>query len=155
MAKKFQTAYGTRVKPKIKTGKGLTEQAHKEECDINYILRDYARTGFIKHAKEHEGKYDDFSVQDFQEAMFIVAQANSMFEELPGQVRKEFNNDPKQFLGFVQNPDNKERMEKMGILRGNDGIDMHGVATNAPIDAGESQNLASTETSPTGEVKPA
>ena len=130
---KFQKAYSATVKPKINTGKGLTEQSHKHETDINYILKEYKRTGFIRHSKENQGKYDDISVQDFQEAMFITAEANNMFNELPGQVRKEFNNSPESFLEFVQNPDNKVRMEKMGILQGNDGIDLNGVPTNAPI----------------------
>jgi phage internal scaffolding protein len=125
--------HGPTKRVTLDTGKGLTEQSHKDECDINFILRDYQRTGFMKHAKEHQGKYDDISVQDFQEAMFIVANANSMFAELPGQVRKRFDNNPSHFLNFVQNPDNKAEMETMGILRGNDGIDMNGVATNAPI----------------------
>jgi phage internal scaffolding protein len=119
----------------VDTGEGLTEQAHKNETDMNYILRDYVKTGLIKHAKDHEGKYDDISVQDFQEAMFIVSEANSMFEELPGEIRKNFNNDPSQFLGFVQNPDNMDAMAKMGILKGNDGVDISGAVTLAPTEA--------------------
>ena len=130
---KIQKAYGKTEKPKINTGKGLTEQAHKKECDMNYILRDYARTGFIKHAKENAGTYDDISVQDFQQAMFIVAEAKSMFEELPAPVRKEFNNDPKAFLGFVQDPENADKMKNLGIMKGNDGVDLNGVPTNAPV----------------------
>jgi phage internal scaffolding protein len=118
----------------IETGPGKTEQAHKTECDMNFILKDYARTGFIRHAKENQGRYDDIAVQDFQQAMFIVAQANSMFEELPSKVRKEFHNDPSQFLSFVQNPENESKMRKLGILKGNDGIDMQGARTNAPIE---------------------
>lgn len=74
-------------------------------------------------------------MQDFQEAMFIVAQGKSMFEELPGEIRKRFSNDPAQFLGFVQNPDNMDEMARMGILKGNDGIDVHGASTLAPTEA--------------------
>jgi phage internal scaffolding protein len=117
----------------IDTGEGLTEQAHKNETDMNYILRDYARTGFIRHAKDNQGKYDDISVQDFQEAMFVVAEANNMFAELPANIRKDFNNDPSQFLGFVQNPDNQEKLQKMGIIKGNDGVDLKGMPTTAPL----------------------
>jgi hypothetical protein len=133
---KMQKAYMAkkdRARPTIETGKGITEQSHKNETDINFILRDYRRTGFMKHAKEHQGRYDDVSVDSFQEAMFTVTTAQNMFNELPGLVRKEFDHDPGKFLEFVQNPENKEKMEKMGILRGNDGIDLNGVATNAPI----------------------
>ena len=69
---KFQKAYAKTVKPKIDTGKGLTEQSHKHETDINFILKDYVRTGFIKHAKDNQGKYDDINVQDFQQAMLVL-----------------------------------------------------------------------------------
>ena len=119
----------------VNTGEGLTEQSHKNETDMNYILKDYVKTGLIKHAKEHEGKYDDVSVQDFQEAMFIVAEANNMFQDLPGEIRKSFGNDPSRFLEFTQNPDNLDAMQKMGILKGNDGLDISGAQTMAPTEA--------------------
>ena len=130
---KYQKPYTKTKRVTVDTGKGLTEQSHKHETDINYILKEYTRTGFIKHAKENQGKYDDIAVQDFQEAMFVVAEANNMFNELPGQVRKQFNNNPGEFLEFVQNPDNSKKMEALGILKGNDGVDMQGVATSAPV----------------------
>ena len=120
------------AKTGIDTGKGKTEQSHKKQCDINYILRDYHASGMIKHAAKYEGKYDDVTVQDFQEAMFIVKNAQTMFEDLPANLRNRFGNDPAAFLNFVQNPDNSEEMHKMGIIKGNDGIDISGAATGAP-----------------------
>lgn len=128
----IQTRKNRYAKPKINTGEGLTEQSHAKECDMNYILREYTRTGFIKHAKENQGRYDDISVQDFQTAMFQVTEANNMFNELPGHIRKEFENDTSKFLEFVQNPQNKEKMEQLGIIHGNDGFDATGVAVTAP-----------------------
>lgn len=116
----------------LDTGPGLTEQAHKDETDMNLILEKYARTGYIRHAKKHQGKYDDISVQDFQSAMFIVSNAQSMFNELPALVRKEFGNEPSRFLDFVQNPANEGRMRELGILRGNDGLDISGAAVGSP-----------------------
>ena len=38
-----------------------------------------------------------------------------MFEELPSQIRKKFNNDPAQFLDFVQNENNKDALYEMGL----------------------------------------
>lgn len=129
---KIQKAYQKTKRPTIDCGPGLTEQAHKKECDINHILRDYTRTGLIKHAKQFEGRYDDIQVQDFQDAMFIVANANNMFNQLPGETRKQFGNSPAAFLDFVNNPANKGRMAEMGILRGNDGLDINGAAVGSP-----------------------
>lgn len=118
----------------VHTGPGKTEQAHKRETDMNYILKEYAKTGFMKHSKEHQGRYDDVSVQSFQEAMFTVTSAQSMFNELPAAVRKRFMNNPAEFLGFVQNPENKEEMQRMGILKGNDGVDITGAPVMAPTE---------------------
>jgi phage internal scaffolding protein len=133
MAIKIQKALRKSQRSVINTGEGLTEQAHKDDCDINYILRNYQKTGLIKHAKNNQGKYDDISAVDFSEAMIIVAQAKSMFEELPANMRKRFGNDPGAFLNFVQTPGNEAEMVKMGIARGNDGIDVSGAPTGAPV----------------------
>ena len=75
-----------------------TEQSHKDQTDMNYILKDYARTGIIKHAHENKGQYDDVSAVDFQTAQNIVADAKSMFESLPALTRKEFGQDVGRFL---------------------------------------------------------
>ena len=64
--------------PTINTGKGLTEQSHLEQCDINIILADYSRTGFMRHAKENQGRYDDVTSYDFQKSMETVANVKSM-----------------------------------------------------------------------------
>lgn len=118
--------------PTIETGEGLTEQSHKQECDINYILKDYARTGFMKHANQNAGQYDDVTSVDFQSAMDTVANVKTMFENLPSQIRAEFNNQPTQFLDYVQNPNNTEALAQRGILHGNDGLDITGAYTTAP-----------------------
>lgn len=115
----------------VNTGKGLTEQSHTEECDINTILHDYTRTGFMRHAKANEGQYDDVSSVDFQEAQIAVANVKSMFEGLPSQIRREFNQDPSTFLNFVQNPENAQELSKRGLLVGNDGINIHGTHVNS------------------------
>lgn len=118
----------------LNTGPGLTEQSHKEECDINYILRDYSRTGFLKHAKKNEGRYDDVTSQDFQEAMFTVTNAQSLFNDLPALVRKRFGNSPSAFFDFVHDPGNLSEMQRLGIAIGVDGIDLQGNAiANASV----------------------
>lgn len=115
----------------VNTGKGLTEQSHTEECDINSILHDYTRTGFMRHAKSNAGRYDDVTATDFAEAQIAVANVKSMFEALPSQIRKEFNQDASNFLNFVQNPENATELAKRGLLIGNDGIDIHGTHVNS------------------------
>lgn len=128
----FKFSSGRKRVMTVNSGELLTEQAHAKECDMNYILRDYEKTGLIKHANKHAGRYDDVTVQDFQEAQFLIAEAKNMFQELPSTVRKRFDNNPGQFLEFVQNPNNKAEMQVMGILKGNDGLNAKGEMVNSP-----------------------
>ena len=140
---KFNNSVQTpRVRPTIETGPGLTEQGHKKECDINYILKDYQRTGLLKHVNENEGKYDDVSVSDFQEAMLIVKESERLFSELPSQARKAFDQDPAKFLEFVQNPENADKMEELGLTKGLDGLDASGAPLRGPITPEEGQAIA-------------
>lgn len=135
-APKIQTPFmdpAEKSRPKVKTGPGKTEQAHKQQCDMNYILRDYYASGMIKHAAKYEGKYDDVPAIDFHQAMVLVANAKQMFSELPSNLRNRFNNDPGQFMEFTRNPDNQQEMINLGIIRGNDGVDITGAATGAPV----------------------
>lgn len=132
----FQTAYSREIKSvTVFNDEHMTEQAHKDTTDINRILKDYQKTGFIAHAKKHEGQYDDVSSMDFEKAMATVANVKSMFEGLPSTYREQFGNNPTNFLQFVQNPQNTDTLKKMGILKGNDGFDIHGAATLAPVEA--------------------
>lgn len=133
----------------VNTGKGLTEQCHKDQCDINIILDDYARTGFMRHAKENKGRYDDVTAVDFQKSMETVANVKSMFEGLPAAIRQEFSHDPANFLNYVQNPENVKALTSRGIIIGNDGIDISGAYNKAPTKAdlsGSSSSEANLET---------
>jgi phage internal scaffolding protein len=131
----------------IVCGESKTEQAHRDECNMNYILREYQKTGLIRHAKEYEGRYDDIAVQDFQDAMFLVTEAQNMFNGLPNNIRQRFENDPGKFLAFVQNPDNKPEMKVLGMLKGNDGLDARGQPTAAP-QADKPQPTPTVDTNP-------
>lgn len=114
----FRTAYNTHgVKSSLDFSDTvtMTKQSHKDECDINKILDRYQRTGVLEHRVEYEAKYHDISPQDFQESMYIIATAKSMFEDLPSQIRARFKNDPKEFLAFVQDPENKSEMIELGL----------------------------------------
>lgn len=122
----FQKPYKKTARPTIDCGDGLTEQAHKKQCDMNYILRNYQKTGFINHANKHMGQYDDVTAADFQEAMFLVKRAQNMFEALPSNIRKRFQNDPAEFYRFTNDPGNKDEMIRLGIIQGVDGLDGKG-----------------------------
>lgn len=94
----------------------LTEQAHQKETDINHIISKYDKTGLIDHVSKFEGSFGDLTGDDFKTMMDKVTNANSMFEQLPASIRKEFNNNPEHLLRFMENPDNRQRAIELGLI---------------------------------------
>lgn len=115
----FKTAYSKN--PGCKTdlhGESLTQQNFKRECDINYILKKYQKTGLVEHVSKYKGNYEDLSQPcDYQTAMNLVISAAAAFESLPSSIRKQFDNDPGRFLAFAENPDNLEEMKNLGLAK--------------------------------------
>lgn len=111
----------TRFTPRVRVciafeGESLTEQYHKDDCDIHSILNRFVTTGVLPFS-ETKPIYGDFSnVKTYQEAQTLIARVNGYFESLPAQVRQRFGNDPSKFLDFVNDPKNREEGEKLGIF---------------------------------------
>jgi len=113
----FKTAYGP--KPAVRSGpfpKSRTKQSMAAECDINYIVEKYQKTGLVQHANTYKGEYANADNISFHEAMNIVIDARTMFETVPANIRKKFDNDPGKFLAFVQNEENRAEAIEIGII---------------------------------------
>lgn len=115
----FKTAYSKPVRHSLSFAKAdsVTEQSHKDACDVNKILSKFQRTGVLEHRNAHRGQYGFATSGDFQNAMFIVAKAQSMFADLPSHIRDKFDHDPGKFLDFVQNDENAPEMVKLGLAK--------------------------------------
>ena len=120
---KFRNAYSPHMRVDLsfldEEGNPLpsqTQQAFKQETDINYILRQYDKTGLITHVNKAAAQYGDFTeVNEYQESLNRVIAAQDAFMELPSAIRKQFGNDPGAFFEFATNPDNLDAMVKMGL----------------------------------------
>jgi phage internal scaffolding protein len=139
----FRTAYGQKLRVAIATGDGLTEQHHKDETDINKIVRKYNKTGLIDHLNQFEAKYADMTGFDYQNAQNLIASANSMFEGLPSEIRNKFDNDPAKFMTFVDDPANAEQMVEMGLAKAPEG------GINPPVDEGAKAPVEAAKTAET------
>lgn len=96
----------------------MTQQNFKQECDINYLLKKYRKTGMMEHFQQYQGNYADLSdVPTYQDALNKVIEAQNAFDTLPAEVRKIFSNDPGAFLEFVDNPDNLDEMIELGLAQ--------------------------------------
>lgn len=99
-----------------------TKQSFTKECDVNEIIKRFVRSGDQDVMREIggylKGTYGDFSeVVDYRTALDQVIAAEASFMALPAKVRKRFDNDPAEFLDFVQNPENLDEMRELGLTR--------------------------------------
>jgi len=111
----IRSAYGEKQKVTLTTLDARVEQCHKDECDINKIIAKYDRTGVLTHVNNFEARYEDLTGLDYQTMLNTVANANSMFEGLPSEIRKQFANDPAKFISFMDDENNNEQMYEMGL----------------------------------------
>jgi phage internal scaffolding protein len=116
---KFKTAYSKKSRVQLDTGPvSLTEQHHKQACDINHLLRRYQKTGLLDHVNRYQGRYEDVStIEDYQTSLNTIAAAHECFDSLPSSIRKKFSNDPQVFLDFVSVDENIPELIEMGLIQ--------------------------------------
>lgn len=107
-----------------------TQQQHKDECDINNIIRKYDKTGLIKHVARFEAKFGDFTGLDFRQMQQTVIDAKNQFAQLPMEIRKRFDNNPEKLIEFMEHPENRDEAIKLGLIDANwtpetDGLGEH------------------------------
>lgn len=93
----------------------MTKQSFKDECDINLIMKKFQRTGIITHYAKHGPQYGDIPAIEYQEALNTIIAAENAFAELPAAIRKKFNNNPEEFLEFIQDDSNLDEARKLGL----------------------------------------
>lgn len=94
-----------------------TKSEFVDECDINKIMARYRRTGILpENARAAAVRYGDFSqIPDFMEMQEKIIAANELFMALPAEVRKQFDNDPGQFIAAADTQEGREVMVKLGL----------------------------------------
>lgn len=99
----------------------LAEQHTAHLTNLNYLIEKYkpdelaaymaAREQYRKEIVGH-----DFSAEpSYQDAKNVVYQSRKAFDELPDDIKYQFKNHV-EFLKFIDNPANAEKMIKLGIL---------------------------------------
>lgn len=92
------------------------DQSFAEECDINTIVERFGLTGQLPEGVTVPQSGDFTQVVDYQSALNVLRKAQEAFDEMPAHVRAEFGNDPARFVDFVNDPDNRARAEKLGVV---------------------------------------
>lgn len=97
-------------------GESLVEQSHKDECNINTIMAK-AKRGIPPKFMRADGQYGDFSeIGDYQQSLYRVHEADRMFQSLPSNIRKMFNNDVATLLAYLNNPENEQEAIELGLV---------------------------------------
>lgn len=106
------------------SGVVMTEQSHRDSCDINVIMKKYEKSGLISHVSDVNPNYGDFTqVSDYHSARNQLIAADAAFMTLDAKVRKFFDNDPARFLEFMANPQNAEKAIELGLATRKPGPD--------------------------------
>lgn len=96
----------------------LVKAEFQKESDINEIMKKYKRGNLAQFVDAFGDRYGDFiSAPDFMNMQIAIAEAQQMFDMVPASIRKMFGNDARDFLEFVQNPENKDDLKDLGLLR--------------------------------------
>ena len=73
------TGAGTR-RPLVICGEGRTKQSEAAACDINQIMAQYTRTGFVTHVRQGVPTFADISeVPDYRTALDHMRRAHEYF----------------------------------------------------------------------------
>jgi hypothetical protein len=93
---------------------GRTKQSFAKSADINWILQRAQKVGSLSHFEKHGASYGDFSSApaDLLEAHGLLKRGEAVFQELPSELRKEFNNSMFEFFAYVNDPANKDDLKK-------------------------------------------
>lgn len=111
----FKNRFSPREAVVSPVGVEPAQQQFKDDCDINSIMRRFQKTGAIDHVAKHQPQYGVWAPGDLHQALNIVAQAESMFADLPSSLRRRFNGDPSELLAFVQDPNNADEAAELGL----------------------------------------
>lgn len=95
------------------TQHGRTKQSFKDSCDINKLLEKGARQGGLSHLERHGARYGDFASIDWENLPMQLAEGRQVFNELPAELKREFNQDPSQFFDYVTDPQNENRLTEL------------------------------------------
>lgn len=101
--------------PKPDYSDGMTKQSFKDQCDINKILKKAEVAGGLSHVQKYDAAvYGEFDGEfDLLTANARIQKANEIFNDLPAEVRSEFQNNALAFVKFAADPANNDRLVEL------------------------------------------
>lgn len=101
------------------SGEILTEQSHKDQCNINMIVARARRTGMAP-GQAKPPQFMDCPAIDYHQAMNVVTKGEQAFMQLPASVRRMYRNDPGMLLEAIRqsgkDSELRQELEELGVL---------------------------------------
>ncbi len=98
-------------------GEMMTKQADKDAADINTIMNKYVETGVYPISTKTPYYGNFVGTPTFHEGLNRIASAQEDFDRLPARVRKHVDNDPGKFLDLVHDPERRDELEALGLVK--------------------------------------
>ncbi|UDN67485.1 internal scaffolding protein [robinz microvirus RP_30] len=100
-------------------GPSETRQEFAAECDINTIMKNYDAYLADPRRSIREPVYYDLSAypDDLMGFMRLMHEGEAAFMTLPAAVRREFDNDPVEFVSYAADPANVDQMRDWGLAK--------------------------------------
>lgn len=114
----FYTKYKTRPPVGFKCeSESKVQQQFRDQCATDAIIKKYNMMGVNPFISAAEPQYlDTTQVPSFVAAMDSQIRVKSYFENLPSDVRLQFNNSPEQFSQIVLSGEHNDMLRDLGIL---------------------------------------
>lgn len=93
-----------------------TQQQFKDDADINTIVKRFGITGELPIAERTPLEGEFFDTFDYQQTLNALNNAQQAFDDLPADVRRQFDNDPGRLIAFLQDDKNRPEAERLGIV---------------------------------------
>lgn len=118
---KCRTAYTARDeehKGLIFPSDSLVQRHFQQECDVNFIVDRYVKTGELSHVAENPPVFADVSdvPDDLMTSYDKIFAAEQAFMQLPSKLRKELDNDPARLGVWLQDENNRAAAVEYGLL---------------------------------------
>lgn len=99
------------------SGDSKVEQHHAPQAETSAIVNRHKPGQFIGDPRAtRQPMFMDVPSESYHESLNRVTRVKQTFEALPARIRGTFNNNPYELLMFIENPVNRPKALKMGLV---------------------------------------
>lgn len=94
-----------------------TIQSERDDADINKIVSRMLKTGFVPEFRGEPFFGDVSEFGDLAECKRKVFEGEQLFMSFPAELRERFNNDAGQLIAFLNDGENRQEAEELGLIQ--------------------------------------